>query len=126
MRFMMLAKANRDSEAGVRPSMEFIEVIRKFNQEMADAGVLLATDALQASSMGTRVTFTGGQRLVTDGPFTEVKELVAGYWIIQVNSKEEAIQWALRAPCPQGEDRDGEIEIRQIIEASDFYRPEVS
>jgi hypothetical protein len=120
MRFMMIVKANKDSEAGVLPSMELIQAMGKFNEEMVKAGVLLAAEGLQASSKGARVKFSGGKRTVIDGPFTESKELIAGFWLIQVKSKEEAMEWASRVPAPHGPNQDGEIEIRQVFEASDF------
>src|SRR5437773_6936530 len=100
MRFMMIVKANKDSEAGVLPSKELIEAMGKFNEEMVKAGVMLAGEGLQASAKGARVKFSGSKRTVIDGPFTESKELIAGYWLIEVKSKEEAIQWALRSPAP--------------------------
>ena len=124
MRYMMIVKANKDSEAGVMPSRELVQAMGKFNQEMAKAGVLLSADGLAASSQGARVRFSGGKPTVIDGPFAETKELIAGYWIIQVKSKEEAIAWASRAPAPHGENQDSEIEIRRIFEMSDFP-PEV-
>jgi hypothetical protein len=120
MRFMMIVKANKDSEAGVLPSKELIEAMGKFNEEMVKAGVLLAAEGLQASSQGARVRFSGGKPTVIDGPFTEAKELIAGFWLIDVKSKEEALQWALRSPAPHGADQDGEIEIRKVFEISDF------
>src|SRR5437773_9385309 len=120
MRFMMIVKANKDSEAGVLPSKELIEAMGKFNEEMIKAGVLLAGEGLQASSKGARIRFSGGKRTVIDGPFAETKELIAGFWMIQVDSKEEAMEWAKRCPAPMGENEDGEIEIRQVFEASDF------
>lgn len=116
MRFMVLVKANKDSEAGVLPSKEMLEKMARFNEEMFKAGVMLAGEGLQASSKGARIKFSGGRRTVTDGPFTESKELVAGFWIIEVKSKEEAVEWISRAPFEGGE----EIEIRQIFEAQDF------
>lgn len=116
MRFMMLVKANPDSEAGVLPSKELLAAMGKFNEEMAHAGVLLAGDGLHASAKGARVKFAGGKRVVTDGPFAETKELLAGFWMIQVGSKAEAIAWASRVPFADGE----EIEVRQVFEASDF------
>ena len=119
MRFMMIVKANKDSEAGVLPSKELIAAMGKFNEEMAKDGVLLAGEGLQASSKGARVKFSGGKRTVTDGPFAETKELIAGFWLIQVKSREEAIEWALRCPEPH-EGGESEIEIRQVFEASDF------
>jgi len=120
MRFMMIVKANKDSEAGALPSKELLEAMGKFNEEMVKAGVMLAGDGLQASSKGARIKFSGGKRTVIDGPFTESKELIAGYWLIEVKSKEEAIQWALRSPAPHGENAEAEIEIRQLFEAADF------
>jgi hypothetical protein len=127
MRFMMIVKANADSEAGVMPSKELMEAMGKFNEEMVKAGVMLAGEGLQASSKGARVLFSGGKRKVVDGPFTETKELIAGFWLIQVKSKEEAIEWAMRCPAPH-ERGDSEIEIRQVFEAADFpeevYSPE--
>ncbi len=120
MRFMMIVKANKDSEAGVLPSRELIEAMGKFNEEMVKAGVLLAAEGLQASSKGARIKFSGAKRTVIDGPFTESKELIAGFWLIQVKSKEEAIEWASRSPNPHGVDQESEIEIRQVFEATDF------
>src|SRR5215472_5645645 len=98
MRFMMIVKANKDSEAGVMPSDKLLSAMGKYNEELMKAGVLLDLSGLQPSSKGVRVKFSGGKRTVTDGPFTETKELIAGYWIIQVKSREEAIEWAKRAP----------------------------
>jgi hypothetical protein len=115
MRFMVLVKASKDSEAGVLPTTEQFAEMGAFNEEMIKAGVMLAGEGLQASSKGARIRFSGDKRTVIDGPFTEAKELVAGYWIIQVKSKEEAIAWMLRSPF-----QDGEIEIRQVFEADDF------
>jgi hypothetical protein len=115
MRFMMLVKANKDSEAGVLPSKELVAAMGKYNEELVKAGVLLAGEGLHASSKGARISFSGGKRTVTDGPFAETKELIAGFWLIQVKSKEEAIEWASRVPF-----MDGEIEIRQVFETSDF------
>jgi hypothetical protein len=123
MRFMVLVKANKDSEAGVLPSKELLAEMGKFNEELAKAGVMLAGEGLQASSKGARVKFSGNKRTVTDGPFSETKELVAGYWLWQVRSKEEAIEWLKRAPF-----REGEVEIRQVFEAEDFgaeFTPEL-
>jgi len=118
MRFMAIVKANKDSEAGVMPSKELLGAMGKFNEEMVKAGVLLAGEGLQPSSKGARVKFSGNKRAVVDGPFTESKELVAGFWLLQVKSKEEAIEWIKRSPAPfEGE---SEIEIRQVFEASDF------
>jgi hypothetical protein len=118
MRFMMLVKANDDSEAGVMPPQELLAEMGKFNQSLIDAGVMLAGDGLHASSKGARVYFSGDQRKVTDGPFTETKELVAGFWIIEAKSLDEAVEWAKRVPNPTGEE--GQIEIRQVAEESDF------
>ena len=118
MRFMAIVKANKDSEAGIMPSKELLAAMGKFNEEMVKAGVLLAAEGLQASSKGARVKFSGSKRTVVDGPFAETKELIAGFWLLQVKSKEEAIEWIKRSPAPfEGE---SEIEIRQVFEASDF------
>ncbi len=126
MRFMVMIKANEDSEAGVLPSQELLTAMGKYNEELVKAGVMLAGEGLQASSKGARVRFSGNQRTVIDGPFSETKELIAGFWIIQVKSKEEAIEWVKRCPNPlEGE---SEIEIRQIFEATDFgdeFTPEL-
>jgi hypothetical protein len=116
MRFMVLVKANKQSEAGVLPTNELLAEMGKFNEEMVKAGVMLAAEGLQASSKGARIKFSGEKRTVTDGPFTEAKELIAGFWLIQVKSKEEAIEWIKRAPFDGGE----EVEIRQVFEAEDF------
>ena len=118
MRFMVLVKANADSEAGVMPSTEMLTAMGAFNEELAKAGVMLAGEGLQASSKGARLRFGGGgtKPVVIDGPFAETKELVAGFWIIQVASKQEAIDWMSRAPFEAGE----EIEIRQVFETEDF------
>ena len=122
MRFMMLVKASRDSEAGVMPSEKILAAMAKYNEELVKAGVLLDLSGLQSSSKGARVKFSGDKVRVVDGPFTEAKELVAGYWLIQVKSREEAIEWARRAPFavdlkPGAE---AEIEIRQLFELDDF------
>jgi hypothetical protein len=119
MRFMILLKANKDTEAGVPPDEKLLAEMGKYNEELVKAGVLLAGEGLQPSSKGARVKFSGGKRTVIDGPFTETKELIAGFWMIQVKSKEEAIEWVKRCPnpLPGGE---AEIEIRQVFEASDF------
>jgi len=116
MRFMMLVKASKDSEAGALPSKELLAAMGQFNEEMAKAGVLLAGEGLQASSKGARITFSGSKRSVTDGPFAETKELLAGFWMIQVKSKAEAMAWASRVPFADGE----VVEVRQVFEASDF------
>ena len=126
MRFMVIVKASKDSEAGVMPSRQLLTEMGKFNEELAKAGVLLAGEGLQPSSKGARVRFSGNKRTVIDGPFAETKELVAGFWIWQVKSKEEAIEWVKRCPNPfEGE---SEIEIRQVFEAEDFgeeFTPEL-
>ena len=119
MRFMVMVKANKDSEAGVMPSKEMLESMGKFNEEMVKAGVMLAGEGLQPSSKGARIQFNQGRATVTDGPFIEAKELIAGFWIIQVKSKQEAIEWMKRCPPPMGNGA-GELEIRQVFEASDF------
>jgi hypothetical protein len=118
MRFMMLVKASPESESGVMPdSPDVFEEMGKYNEELVKAGVLLAGDGLQPSSKGARVRFEAdGKTTVIDGPFAETKELIAGFWIIQVQSREEALEWASRAPFPEGE----ELEVRQVFEASDF------
>ncbi len=118
MRFMILLKANQDTEAGILPSEELLTAMGKYNEELVKAGVLLAAEGLQPSSKGARVQFSGAKRTVVDGPFTETKELIAGFWLIQVRSKEEAIEWVKR--CPNPLDGEAEIEIRQVYEASDF------
>ena len=115
MRVMVMVKASKESEAGVLPSRELLEKMGKFNDELVKAGVMLAGEGLQASSKGARVKYSGDKRTVIDGPFTEAKELIAGYWLIQVRSKDEAVEWASRVPF-----RDGEVEIRQVFEVSDF------
>src|SRR4051812_34149167 len=119
MRFMMIVKASKDSEAGILPSDALISAMTKYNEELMKAGVLLDAAGLQASSKGARIQFSGGKRTVVDGPFAETKELIAGYWIIQVKSREEAIEWARRAPAPH-QGQDCEIEIRQFFEMEDF------
>ena len=118
MRFMVLLKANQDTEAGLPPSTELIEAMGKYNEELANAGVLLAGEGLQPSAKGARIKFSGGQRIVTDGPFP-AEGLIAGFWVFKVNSKEEAIEWVKRCPDPLP-GREAEIEIRQVFEASDF------
>ena len=115
MRFMVIVKANKDSEAGILPGKQILADMGRFNEELIKAGVMLAGEGLQASSKGARINFSGDKPVVTDGPFTETKELVAGFWLIQVKSKEEAIEWFKRAPFGEGE-----IEIRQVFEAADF------
>ncbi len=118
MRFMIIVKATADSEAGKMPSDELLVAMGKYNEELAEAGVLLAMDGLHPSSKGARVRFSGASRTVVDGPFAETKELVAGFWLIQARSKEEAIEWVKRCPNPMP--GDSEIEIRQVYELSDF------
>lgn len=120
MRFMMIVKANKDSEAGVMPSNELISAMTKYNEQMAEAGILVDLSGLQPSSKGARVRFSGGKVTVVDGPFAETKELIAGYWVINVKSRQEAIEWAKRCPNPHGNLGDGEIEIRQFYELEDF------
>jgi hypothetical protein len=115
---MVLIKANKDSEAGVLPSKELLAEMGKFNEELVKAGVMIAGEGLQASSKGARVKFSGSKRTVIDGPFAETKELIAGFWLWRVKSKEEAIEWVKRCPNPMGVE--GEVEIRQVFEAEDF------
>ncbi|WP_127492620.1 YciI family protein [Paenibacillus glycanilyticus] len=117
MRFMMIVKATTDSEAGVLPSQELIDAMQKYNEELVKAGVLLAADGLHASSSAVRISYPepGGKPKVVDGPFTEAKEMIAGYTLIEVKSREEAIEWALRMPDPHGYGQ-GEIELRQVFE----------
>jgi len=119
MRFMLIVKASKESEAGVLPSEKELAEMGKFNEQMVKNGMMLAGEGLQASSKGARVTFKGGKPTVVDGPFAETKELVAGFWLIQAKSKEEAIEWARRAPSV-----DGEIEVRQVFELEDFGQNE--
>ncbi len=126
MRFMLIVKASPESEAGVPPSEKLLTEMGKYNEELAKAGVLLAGEGLHPSSKGARVRFSGSRRSVVDGPFTETKELIAGFWLIDVKSKEEAIEWVKRCPNPMEED--SEIEIRQVFEAEDFgaeFTPEL-
>lgn len=115
MRFMLIVKADHRSEAGILPTEKELADMGKFNEEMVKSGVMLAGEGLQASSKGARVTFKGGKPTVKDGPFTEAKELIAGFWLIQARNKEEAIEWARRVPFV-----DGEIEVRQVFELEDF------
>jgi len=126
MRFMIIVKATQDSEAGALPSEKLLTAMGKYNEELAKAGILLAGEGLQASSKGVRVRFSGPKRTVVDGPFAETKELVAGFWMWKVKSKEEAIEWVKRCPNPMP--GDSEIEIRQLFEAEDFgeqFTPEL-
>jgi hypothetical protein len=118
MRFMVMVKATKDSEAGVMPSQQRLAEMGRYNEELVKAGVLLAGEGLHPSSRGVRVRFSGKERTVIDGPFAETKELVAGFWLLQVRSKEEAIEWVRR--CPNPFDGESEIEIRQVFEADDF------
>jgi hypothetical protein len=115
MRFMVIVKADKNSEAGILPDQKILTAMGKFNEELSKDGVILAMEGLQASSKGARVRFSGANRTVTDGPFAETKELIGGFWIWQVKSKEEAIEWLKRAPFDQTE-----VEIRQVFEAEDF------
>ena len=126
MRFMIIVKATQDSEAGALPGEKLLTAMGKYNEELAKAGILLAGEGLQASSKGVRVRFSGPKRTVVDGPFAETKELVAGFWMWKVKSKEEAIEWVKRCPNPMP--GDSEIEIRQVFEAEDFgeqFTPEL-
>jgi hypothetical protein len=126
MRFMMLLKADKNTEAGLLPDEKLLTEMGKYNEELVKAGVLLAGEGLQPSSKGARVKFSGKKRTVIDGPFTEAKELIAGFWLIPVKSKEEAVEWVKR--CPNPLEGDAEIEIRQVFEASDFgpeFTPEL-
>jgi hypothetical protein len=123
MRFMIMVKATKDSEAGVMPSETLLAEMGKFNEELVKAGVMLAGEGLHPSSKGARVRFSGAKRSVIDGPFVETKELVAGFWILEVSSREEVLEWVRKAPF-----RDGEVEVRQIASAEDFgeaYTPEL-
>jgi hypothetical protein len=126
MRFMVMVKANKDSEAGVMPEEKLLAAMGRYNEELVKAGVLLAAEGLHPSSKGARVKFSGEKRTVIDGPFTEAKELIAGFWLIDVTSKDEAIEWVKRCPNPMG--TESEIEIRQVFEAADFgaeFTPEL-
>ena len=118
MRFMVMVKATKESEAGVMPSQQRLAEMGRYNEELVKAGVLLAGEGLHPSSRGVRVRFSGAERTVIDGPFAETKELVAGFWLLQVRSKEEAIEWVRR--CPNPFDGESEIEIRQVFEVDDF------
>jgi len=123
MKVMVIVKADKDSEAGVMPSTELLEAMGNFNEQLVKAGVMLAGEGLHPSTKGARVKFTGGKHIVTDGPFPEAKELIAGFWLWQVKSKQEAIEWLKRAPFEEGE-----VEIRQVFEAEDFgaeFTPEL-
>ena len=127
MRFMVIVKADKDSEAGVLPTKDLLEAMGKYNEQLVKAGIMLAGEGLQPSSKGARVKFVGTKRIVTDGPFAETKELVAGFWLWQCKSKEEAIEWAKRCPNPMP-GTEGELEIRQVFESEDFgadFTPEL-
>jgi hypothetical protein len=127
MRFMVIVKASKDSEAGVMPSEQMLAEMGQYNEELAKAGVMLAGEGLHPTSRGARVRFSGSNRTVVDGPFTETKELIAGFWLIQAKSLEEAIEWVKRAPNPHA-GTESEIEIRQVFEAEDFgseFTPEL-
>ena len=127
MRFMIIIKASADSEAGIMPSTELLTAMGNYNEALANAGILLAGEGLHPSSKGARVRFNGDKSTVIDGPFAETKELIAGFWLWQVNSREEAIEWVKRCPNPMP-GTDAEIEIRQVFEASDFgeeFTPEL-
>ena len=126
MRFMIIVKATKESEAGIMPSEQLLAAMGKYNEELAKAGVMLAGEGLQPSSKGARIKFSGTKRTVVDGPFAEAKELIAGFWLIEVRSKEEAIEWVKRAPNPH--EGESEIEIRQVFESEDFgeeFTPEL-
>jgi hypothetical protein len=126
MKFMVIVKATKESEAGVLPSTEMLAAMGEYNEELVKAGVMLAGEGLHPSSKGARVRFSGDKRTVIDGPFTETKELIAGFWLLQVRSKEEAIEWVKR--CPNPFDGESEIEIRQVFDAEDFgenFTPEL-
>ena len=126
MRFMIIVKATKDSEAGVLPDQKLLAAMGKFNEELVNAGIMLAGEGLQPSSKGARVKFSGARRTVIDGPFAETKELIAGFWLWKVKSKDEAIEWVKRCPNPMP--TDSEIEIRQVYEAEDFgaeFTPEL-
>jgi hypothetical protein len=121
MRVMVIIKANKESEAGIMPSEKLLNAMGKFNEELVNAGVMLAGEGLHPSSKAKRIKFTGGNRIVTDGPFAETRELIAGFWIWKVKSMEEALEWANRIPNdPERPDLEGEIELRPIFEADDF------
>ncbi|HYD27890.1 YciI family protein [Brevundimonas sp.] len=124
MKFMLIVKANADTEAGVMPTEQELLEMGRFNEELVNAGVMLAGEGLHPSSNGVRIAYDGDRRTVIDGPFSETKELIAGFWMIQAKSREEAIEWMKRAPF-----RDGQVEIRQVFDAADFgeaYTPEVA
>ena len=120
MRFMMIVKASKDFESGKMPSQELVAAMGKYNEELMKAGVLVDLAGLQPTSKGARIQFSGGRKTVIDGPFAETKEVIGGFWIIKVKSKQEALEWAMRAPAPHGEGKDAEIEIRQIMGLEEF------
>ena len=120
MRFMIMVRANAQSESGAMPEDELIAAMAAFHEELAKAGVLLDASGLQPSAKGWRVRYSGGKRTIVDGPFAETKELIAGYTLIQVRSREEALEWARRFPAPFGEKADGELEVRPLYELDDF------
>jgi hypothetical protein len=120
MRFMMIVKASKESEAGKMPSEELLAAMAKYNEELVNAGILVDLAGLQSSAKGFRVRFADGKPTVIDGPFAETKELVAGYWIINVKSRQEAVEWAKRVPAPHGPSEECEIEVRQFFEMEDF------
>ena len=123
MRFLVMIKSDERSEAGVMPSQEFVDAMGKYNEDLAKAGVFVAGEGLHPSSKGARVRFSGGKTTVIDGPFTEAKEIVAGFWLLDVRSKEEAVEWVKRIPVPrEGAESEGEIEIRQVFDAEDFAK----
>jgi hypothetical protein len=124
VRFMMIVKASKDSEAGKLPSDEMIAAMGKYNEELMKAGVLVELGGLQSSAKGARVRFSSGKTTVIDGPFAETRELIAGYWVINVKSREEAIAWARRVPPPHGPDQECELELRQFFELEDFVPSE--
>ena len=120
MRFMIMVKANKDTEAGVMPTEELIDPMAKYHEELVKAGMLLEASGLQASSKGWRIKYSGGKRSIIDGPFAESKELIAGYTLIRADSREQALEWTKRFPAPFGEGQEGEIEVRQLFESEDF------
>ncbi len=120
MKFMMIVKATKDSEAGVMPSDKMIAAMTRYNEELVNAGILLDATGLQPTSKGARIQYSGDKRVVVDGPFAETNEIIAGYWLIKVKSRDEAIEWARRAPNPYGENGNGYIEVRQLFEMEDF------
>jgi len=124
MRFMIIVKATKDSEAGVRPSEQLFAAMAGYHEQLVKAGVLLDASGLQPSSKGWRIKYTGGKRTLTDGPFAETEELIAGYTIIQVKSREEALEWTRRFPNPSIDGKDGEAEVRQLFELEDFGQSE--